>query len=199
APGRTARIASASQEDQPQPGGRLKAIYTNDPDVLDPHLTSSIAAIRVIDLVYETLLGFDENQQLIPVLAESWETPDDTTYVFHLRQGVKFHNGRALVADDVKYSYERIMDPKTGSPQTWYFSAVDTIEAPDPQTVKITMKTPFAPFLNALAQPQPGSIVPREEVEKQGGTLNQQAVSTGPFSLKKVGPTTKGTYERNAN
>src|SRR5262249_48250900 len=57
------RAAAANQDEQPQPGGRLRAIYTNDPDVLDPHLTSSIAAIRVIDLVYETLLGFDENQQ----------------------------------------------------------------------------------------------------------------------------------------
>ncbi|HEY7030030.1 MAG TPA: ABC transporter substrate-binding protein [Thermomicrobiales bacterium] len=196
---RVSSAAAAMQDEQPQPGGRLKVIYTNDPDVLDPHLTSSIAAIRVIDLVYETLLGFDENQQLIPVLAESWEVPDDTTYVFHLRQGVTFHNGRPLVADDVKYSYERIMDPKTGSPQTWYFSAVDTIETPDQATVKITMKTPFAPFLNALAQPQPGSIVPKEEVEKQGGTLNQQAVGTGPFILKEWVPTTKVTYDRNPN
>lgn len=184
------------QADTPKPGGRLTVLYTNDPDVLDPHLTSSIAAIRVIDLVYESLLGFDEQQKLVPMLAERWETPDDKTYIFHLRQGVKFHNGRALVADDVKYTYERIMNPETGSPQTWYFTAVDKIEVPDPATVKISMKTPFAPFLYALAQPTV-PIVPKEEVEKQGGNLNKQAVGTGPFILKEWVPKTKVTYDKN--
>lgn len=190
------QAAPNAQADTPKPGGRLKVLYTNDPDVLDPHLTSSIAAIRVIDLVYESLLGFGEQQQLVPMLAERWEIPDDKTYIFHLRQGVKFHNGRSLVAEDVKYTYERIMNPETGSPQTWYFTAVDQIEVPDPATVKITMKAPFAPFLYALAQPTV-SIVPKEEVEKQGGNLNKQAVGTGPFILKEWVPKTKVTYDKN--
>jgi len=190
------QAAPNAQADTPKPGGRLKVLYTNDPDVLDPHLTSSIAAIRVIDLVYESLLGFDEQQKLVPMLAERWEIPDDKTYIFHLRQGVKFHNGRSLVAEDVKYTYERIMNPETGSPQTWYFTAVDQIEVPDPATVKITMKAPFAPFLYALAQPTV-SIVPKEEVEKQGGNLNKQAVGTGPFILKEWVPKTKVTYDKN--
>ena len=79
------------------------------PAGFDPHTISAIAATRVFNQVYETLISFNPDMTFQGVLAESWETPDDTTYIFHLRKGVKFHNGREMTAEDVEYSFNRIL------------------------------------------------------------------------------------------
>ncbi len=100
-----------------QPGGTLRVGLSADPAELDPHLTSLTAAWHVIEHVYETLVSYDETLAPIPALAESWEISEDgLTYTFALRQGVKFHNGRDFVAEDVVYSFNRIVDPATASP-----------------------------------------------------------------------------------
>src|SRR5262249_51627572 len=174
----------------------LKAIYTNDPDVIDPHLTTSIATVRIIDLIYENLLGWDDSQRLVPMLAESYETPDDTTYIFHLRKGVKFHNGREVVADDVLYSYNRVMNKDTGSPSKPNFDSVKTLEAVDDHTVRITLAEPTAPFLTFVASATTG-IVPKEEVEQQGGNLKKAAVGTGPFKFVEYVPKTRVKLDKN--
>jgi peptide/nickel transport system substrate-binding protein len=101
--------------------------------------------------VYENLLIFDDNGAPVGILAESWEQPDDTTYVFTLREGVTFHNGQPLTAEDVKFSYERIMDPEGGSAWTSQFEPVEQIEATDERTVTFTMREPFGPFLAILS------------------------------------------------
>jgi len=106
-----------------------------------------------------------------------------TVHEFKIRRGVTFHNGREMDASDVKYSFERVIEPKTGSPFRAIWSVIDKVETPDKWTARFTLKYPSAPFLNYLAGPYGHQIVAKEAVEKHGD-LNQVAVGTGPFKLK---------------
>jgi peptide/nickel transport system substrate-binding protein len=91
--------------------------------------------------VYETLAFVSPDGRLVPGLAESWRTSQDgLTWTFALRRNVKFHNGRAMTADDVIYSINRVRDPRTRSPWAGNFADVDTITAPDPHTVVFRLK-----------------------------------------------------------
>src|SRR5690606_3805931 len=124
-----------------------------------------------------------------PALAESWEISEDgLTYTFNLRQGVMFHPpvSREFVAEDVKYSFERILDPETASPATDDLSGVESIEIPDDYTVVMTMKAPDASFLAKLMG-NSLKVVPRETVE-ENGDLMQVMVGTGPFVFEEYVP-----------
>ncbi len=162
---------------------------------LDPHIVTAFSSHRRIDLLYNRLTRLDENLSVVPDLAESWEIPDNLTYIFHLRKGVKFHNGREMVADDVKYSLERVLDKKTASPGRSYISLITSIDIIDPYTVKINLSAPLASFLNALTSNNL-SIVPREAVEANGN-LQKVAVGTGPFMLKEWIPDNSMTLVKN--
>ncbi len=119
----------------------------------DPHTISAVASMRMIGQMYNTLVDVDENLNVIPELALSWEQPDDITYIFHLAENVTFHSGRKMTAEDVKYSFERILDPATGAlgNSSSYAGDIDTVEAIDDYTVKITLKNINAPFLANLS------------------------------------------------
>ena len=94
--------------------------------------SSSYSSSLVIEQVYSGLIQYDENMNIQPDLAESWTvSPDGLTYDFKLRQGVKFHNGRAMTADDVLYSLNRVKDPNGGSPRSYLLENVKSIDAPD--------------------------------------------------------------------
>jgi peptide/nickel transport system substrate-binding protein len=189
---------AAAQEASPEPktGGTLKVGLSADPAELDPHKTSLTAAWHVIEHVYDNLVDANENLEPIPGLAETWEISDDgLTYTFNLRQGVTFHNGREFVADDVKYSFERILDPATASPSVSDLGSIDAIEVIDPATVAITLTGPDSSFLAKLI----GSsiaIVPKEVVE-ENGDLMQTMVGTGPFKFVEYVPNSMVTLERN--
>lgn len=152
------------------------------PSGLDPHKVPAASSIRIISQLYNSLLTYDDKMELAPDLAESWEQPDATTYIFHLRKGVKFHNGREMTADDVKYSFERIMNPDTAAIAKSTFKKVTSVDVVDTYTVKLTLNKPFAPFLSKLTD-NSTSIVPKEVVEKNGN-LMQVECGTGPFILK---------------
>lgn len=149
---------------------------------LDPHIVTAFSSMRRIDLLYNRLVRLDENFVVVPDLAESWEVPDNTTYIFRLRKGVKFHSGRELVADDVKYSFERILDPKTASPGRSYIASITSIEVVDQYTVKIKLSAPLASLLDSLTSNNL-SIVAKEAVEANGN-LQKVEAGTGPFMLK---------------
>jgi len=149
---------------------------------LDPHIVTAFSSMRRLDLLYNRLVRLDENMQVVPDLAESWEIPNNLTYIFHLRKGVKFHNGREMTADDVKYSLERVLDPATASPGRSYISTISKIEVVDAYTVKLTLSSPLASLLDALTSNNI-SIVPREVVQEHGN-LQRVAVGTGPYMLK---------------
>ncbi len=101
----------------PKRGGQLVAAQEVDPVSLDPHTNSNFSALQGYEHINESLTGYDEKTSIVPALAERWEIADGgKTYTFHLRPNVKFHNGQPMTAEDVKYSVERVLNPKTASP-----------------------------------------------------------------------------------
>lgn len=179
-------------------GGVLRVGLSADPAELDPHLTSLTAAWHVIEHVYETLVSYDESLAPISGLAESWEISEDgLIYTFALRQGVKFHNGRDFVADDVVYCFNRIVDEATASPSASDFANVTSVEAPDPATAIFTLAAADSSFIAKLMS-NSLYIVPQEAVE-ENGDLTQTMVGTGPFKFVEYIPNTSVTLARNAD
>lgn len=167
-----------------------------EPAGLDPHLETAHASIRVHKNIYSRLLTQEADLTLSGDLAEAWEMSEDgTEYTFTLREGVKFHNGREFVADDVVYSYERLMDPDSGSVAANYFTSVESVEAVDDYTVKFILSGPDATFLSYVANPY-AAIVPKEVVEEYGD-LKTNPCGTGPFMLKEYIEGNQMVLERN--
>ncbi len=132
-----------------------------------------------------------------PDVATKWDiSQDGKTYTFTLRQGVKFHNGRELTSDDVKYTYERILNPDTASIARSYFTAVDKIETPDKYTVRFTLKEPYTPFLVNTASAWTG-IVAKEIVDANKGDLNKVEAGSGPFKLDEWTPDNRTVLSAN--
>ena len=168
-------------------GGTFISAKTTEAPSLDTILEQAASRQRIDVLFYNRLVEWGADGKIEPVLAESWTTTSDgRTWTFKLRRGVKFHHGRELVADDVKFTYDRVMDANIGSGGRGYFLAVDAIEAPDKYTVRIHTKQPTASLLAALAGNW-SAIVPRDEYEKRGD-LRRTAIGTGPFILQEWVP-----------
>jgi ABC-type transport system substrate-binding protein len=130
--------------------------------------------------VYSNLLRRSPVNRLVPDLAEGYEVAGPTTFVFRLRRGIRFHHGRELTSDDVKFTFERMIDQRTASPWRSIWLIIERIETPDQHTVRFTTRRPFAPFLSYLGTPHYSAIVPRDVVERSGD-LQQTASGTGPF------------------
>ncbi len=176
-------LQSGAFGSEPKRGGMIRCQLATDIVSPDPHKSANTPTTEVLMHIFEPLVAYGKNLEFVPVLAERWEiSPDYQTYTFYLRKGRLFHNGREMVADDVKYSMERIMDPKTGSPRGPHLK-IKSIEVLDKYTVRFHMKGKDAGLLAVLAYIYPVmAIVPKEEVEKQGGTL-KHPVGTGPFKF----------------
>lgn len=170
----------------PAPPGTLTVGVPGEPVGLDPHIVTVFSSLRRVDLIYNRLVRYNERMEIVPDLAVSWEIPDSRTYIFRLARGARFHNGRELVADDVKYSFERIADPATASPARAWLPPFEHIRAVDRYTVEFKLKHQLASFLSNLTLSNM-AIVPREEVERHGN-LHRVAVGTGPFMLDRWVP-----------
>jgi len=177
-------------------GGWLTVATDSTAVGLDPHLSIVFSTFTFAEHVYECLLSYNYKMELQPGLATSWEHPDPLTYIFHLRKGVKFHNGREMTSEDVKFSYDRIIDPKTGSPGAKTLKALKKIEALDKYTVKISLKETFPDFLRYAAFPRNTAILPKDEVLKRG-SMQKAMVGTGPFKLKEYKHGVAATFVRN--
>jgi peptide/nickel transport system substrate-binding protein len=180
----------------PKRGGTLVVAADVSPPGLDPQKSAAAHSWMIAEHVYSTLLRRDPKMNIVGDLAESWQVVNDTTFVFKLRKGVTWHHGRELAADDVKYSFERMLDEKTASPWRSNWSIIDRVEAPDKSTVRFVIKRPFAPFFSYLATPHYGAIVPRDIVEKNGD-LQKVASGTGPFVLERFVPDNSVVLKRN--
>ena len=177
-------------------GGTLIAAWAQDPVGLDPHITSAYSSFQILENVLDTLVTLDEEQNVVPSLAESWEVSDDgLVWTFHLRDGVAFSNGRALTADDVVYTYDRMLDPDTGSGNAYLLAGVVDVAAVDERTVTITLDEPNVALLGHLAVNKSVGIIARESVED--GTINTQPIGTGPFMITDFQPGTSVRLERN--
>jgi len=181
----------------PIQGGHFRRALSSDPATLDPALARLIRQQVVMMNVFDTLLDIDPRTlRLLPRAAESWSvSPDGRTITFRLRRGMKFHNGREVTADDVKYSIERILTPEIASPnaRTWDRLAgaqefigkqareVSGIRALDRYRVAITSTVVDADFPLNFAGYTGLYIVPKEEVERLGREFGQRPVGSGPF------------------
>lgn len=151
---------------------------------LDPHKAIDTPSVRVYSQIYDQLVRHDTNMKIVPNLAEKWEQLDEKTTVFHLKKGVKFHNGEPLTATDVKFSIERMKEMPTVS---FLVSEIDSVEVIDASTVKIITKRPFGPLLSHLAHPGAG-ILNKNQTEKMGNEYGQNPVGTGPFKFSEWAP-----------
>ncbi len=120
---------------------------------LDPHTTNDQPSSRVRRQIYETLIIQGEDLNLYPGLATDWVQLDELTYEFKLREGVRFHNGETFKASDVKFTFERLLDPATGADAAFLLEVIDCIDVVDDYTVRIVTKTPFSPILEPLGSP----------------------------------------------
>ena len=167
----------------------------HDPKTLDPARVSDIYSLSVSQQIFDGLVQYDSALTIVPALAEFWRASrDGAVWTFNLRHGVKFHHGREVNADDVVYSFARILDPKTRSGAAELFlnikgarefregraKSVSGLVALDRRTVQVTLDDHVAPFV-AIAAVGHAKIVPRDLVESQGEAFGAQPVGTGPF------------------
>ncbi|MGZ6779304.1 MAG: ABC transporter substrate-binding protein [Mycobacterium sp.] len=161
--------------------GRLVAAIAGEPDQLDPNKTSAYFSFEVLENVYDTLVEPDANLQMRPALAQSWNvSPDQLTWTFRLRPGVAFHDGTPLTADDVVFTYRRIIDEQLSNADK--LSAVSDVRATDPATVVIRLKHPTPNLLTNLGGFKGMAIVQRKNVES--GQIATHPVGTGPFAFE---------------
>ena len=186
----------SSGQEKPKRGGTITIGHDEDAVGLDPHLAIAFSSKHFFEHVYTGLLRYNSKMELEPDLATSWEHPDDLTFIFHLRKGVKFHNGDELTSEDVKFSFDRMKDPKTGSPWKFIYDAVSSIETPDRYTVKFKLAYPYPAFLVYLGDVRYSAVVPKKEVLKRGNLQNVM-IGTGPFKLAEYLPGDHATYIRN--
>jgi len=192
------RIAMAAPGGPPKRGGVLVVGSDVSPPGLDPAKSAAAHTWMISEHVYSNLLRRNSFNKLVPDLAESYEVSNPTTFVFKLRKGVQFHHGREATAEDVKYSFERMIDQRTASPWRSIWAIIDRIETPDKYTVRFVTRRPFAPFLSYLGTPHYSAIVPKEIVEKSGD-LQQTASGTGPFMLDRFVAENIVVLKRNPN
>ncbi len=145
----------------------------------DPRLAKDTSANRLKELVYSGLVYIKPDYTPAPQLATSWDNPDPKTWIFHLRKGIKFHNGQELKAEDVKYSYDTVLDEKFASPLRSFYTPIQKTEVVDDYTVKFTLDSAYGPFLSYMDL----AILPKAVAEKQGDQFGNNPIGTGPFKF----------------
>ncbi|MBI2907833.1 MAG: hypothetical protein HYX92_09280 [Chloroflexi bacterium] len=176
--------------DQPRFGAILTLAIGGDPPGLDPHREEASFGFTIVGGAYNRLVKYDllalPQQKIIGDLATNWGlSPDGKVYTFHLVKAAKFHDGTPLVAEDVKFSYDRIRNPEKGtrSPRQQQLANVTNIDTPDDSTVKVALGYPQASFLTSMAAVF-YSVVPKHVVLEKKGDLSKTVVGSGPFKFK---------------
>lgn len=175
-------------------GGILVHAMTTDIPSLDPHTVALRASRQITALFYSQLLTVDTKLRVQPGRAQSWEYPDNTTILFHLRQGVKWHDGTEFTSADVVYTFQRLKDVES----EWAsgFTGVKSMTAPDKYTVKFVLEQPQAALLSALYTVH---IVPASIASKPKDWLAKNVLGTGPWMVKDWQPDSKYTLIKNPN
>jgi len=201
--------------DAPKQGGAAVVTFNNELSTLDPAIGYDWNNWSVIKSIFDGLMDYKPGTtDLVPDLAESYSISDDgQTYTFKLRDGLKFHNGRAVTAADFKYSIERAINPATQGPGAGFFGSIkgyddmvgsakatqlSGITTPDDKTVVVQLTRPDATFLHIMAI-NFGFVVPKEEVEKYGADFGKHPVGTGAFKFVDWVPGQKLDLERFAD
>ena len=180
--------AAAAETEAAAPVSQILRFGANsEPTGFDPHTISEEASLNIINQLYETLVTTNADMTYSGELAESWEITDGTVYTFKLRQGVKFHSGREMKADDVVYTFDRILgkteagDIGALGSKSSYYGKVTSVEALDDYTVQITIAEPNVAFLGTLSSNY-GAIVDKDMIAANGDLMRCDG-GTGPFAL----------------
>jgi peptide/nickel transport system substrate-binding protein len=193
-----ALAASGHAFAQGQVGGTLKAAFDHDPAGFDPAKATLGMSHAVIEQVFSTLMALDAEAIPYPDLAESVDvSADGLAYTFKLRPNVTFHDGTPLVAEDVKFTIERLKDPATGYSYSAQMTPISGVEVVDPQTVRLVLSEPSGPLLVNLAFP--GSSIVSQKLVESGHDLNATPIGTGPFKFVSYQPRTMVKMVRNAD
>ncbi|SIQ64911.1 peptide/nickel transport system substrate-binding protein [Alkalispirochaeta americana] len=176
--------AAGRTEEDAAPGTRLVYGISGDPDTLDPHATTGTLTFQTMRSVYDTLVEPDQEGEIVPALASSWEVSSDgLRWVFELRQGVVFHDGQEFTSRDVKASLERLRDPDFASPSSHEFAVVDQVIPHGPWRVELVLAEPHAPLLATLASGW-AAMLPADRIT-QGHDFGAEPVGTGPFRFER--------------
>ena len=201
------QLVTPAQAQMPKRGGVFRLCNLLDAVGFDPHQTTSFATMIPLSFTHSRLVKVKAGPSVRPGaypvepdLAESWTRETDTTYVFRLKKGVRWHakppvNGRELTAEDVRYTYERFQSTKNNGNRPT-LEMLEKVEAPDKYTVKFTLREPYAWFIDALASTSTW-IVAKEAVEKFGDLKRPDSViGTGPWMLERWEPNVRMTFTR---
>ncbi|WP_193335803.1 ABC transporter substrate-binding protein [Devosia beringensis] len=207
-------MASPVFAQEEKQGGSMIVTYKDDVATLDPAIGYDWQNWSMIKSLFDSLMDYEPGTSTLTTdLAESYTISDDgLTYTFKLRPGVKFHNGREMTAEDVKYSLDRVTDPATQSPGAGFFASIAGYDAVtdgsatglsgvavvDPLTVEITLSRPDATFLHVVAL-NFSSIVPKEAVDEFGADFGKHPVGTGAYSLTEWTLGQRLVFARNAD
>ena len=189
-------VSSNTNAGRPQ-GGKLVRLY-RDPPTMDPHLTTDNISGGLVNEIFGGLVTLGLDLKVVPDLAERWDVSDDgRVYTFHLRKDAKFHDGKPVTAEDVRWSLERVADPNTLSPVAEQYlsdivgvsaklagqeSSISGLQVVDQHTIRITIDEPKSYFLAKLTYPT-AFILDQKNVEGDGDEWLRQPNGTGPFKL----------------
>lgn len=156
------------------PDGYVIVALESNPSSLDPRIATDASSQKIIRLIFNGLVKLDENMRPAPDLAIRWEKINDLTFLFHLRKGVKFHNGKELTSEDVKFTFKSILNPSLSSPHRGSYQYIKSIEERGRYAVIFRLKKPYSPFLTTMTMP----IIPADYNDKEN-----PPPGTGPFKF----------------
>jgi peptide/nickel transport system substrate-binding protein len=189
--------AAAPPQSAPKRGGTLTLGMVRDMAAMNPLVGTKSNDKTVRWLMFEPLLGLDQQGRLQPHLAESWRVaPDGKLYTFTLRQGVRFHNGQEMTAEDVKFSVDYTMNPRNGATGYTKLNLVDRVEATDRYTVAVHLKTAGSGFLPSLGDIRSFSVIPRDSVPEGVDKPSTFPPGTGPFKFVQWQPKQRLVFDR---
>lgn len=173
----------------------LKMAWSQDATGLDPQKQTAFSSIRLLELVYEPLVRLDDKLAVVPAVAKSWEFgADGLSLTFHLDPKAAFSDGTPVTSADVKASFERLLDEKTGAAARSNYTSIAAIETPDPETVVFKLSQPDVPILAAMASVN-AAVLPAAAIAD--GSVGTKALGSGPFQLASWDPNSKEVLTAN--